>query len=93
MNTGDRPVFKDGLTTTIAWGLDGKISYALEGVIFISGATIQWLRDELKIIQTSADTEWYGFMVPDTQGVTSCRRSSACAPRTGTCTPAASWSA
>ena len=69
MNTGDRPVFKDGLTTTIAWGLDGKISYALEGVIFISGATIQWLRDELKIIQTSADTEWYGFMVPDTQGV------------------------
>lgn len=69
LNTGDRPVFKDGLTTTIAWGLDGKISYALEGVIFISGATIQWLRDELKIIQTAADTEWYGFMVPDTQGV------------------------
>ncbi len=69
MNTGDRPIFKDGLTTTIAWGLNGEITYALEGVIFISGATIQWLRDELKIIQTSADTEWYGFMVPDTQGV------------------------
>ncbi len=69
MNTGDQPVFKEGLTTTIAWGLDGKISYALEGVIFISGATIQWLRDEAKIIYTAADTEWYGFMVPDTGGV------------------------
>ena len=69
MNTGEVPMFKDGLTTTIAWGLDGKLTYALEGVIFISGATIQWLRDELKIIQSAADTEWYGFKVPDTQGV------------------------
>ncbi|TWH45060.1 glycerol kinase GlpK [Sporomusa sp. KB1] len=69
MNTGDKPVLKDGLTTTIAWGIDGKVSYALEGVIFISGATIQWLRDEAKIIYTAADTEWYGFMVPDTGGV------------------------
>lgn len=69
MNTGDRPVFKEGLTTTIAWGLNGKVSYGLEGVIFISGAAIQWLRDEAKIIYTAADTEWYGFMVPDTGGV------------------------
>lgn len=69
MNTGDKPVFKDGLTTTIAWGIDGKVSYALEGVIFISGATIQWLRDELKIIYTAADTQWYGATVPDTGGV------------------------
>ncbi|MDR1077333.1 MAG: glycerol kinase GlpK [Propionibacteriaceae bacterium] len=69
MNTGDQLLFKEGLTTTIAWGLDGKISYALEGVIFVSGATIQWLRDELKLIHSSADTEWYGFQVPDTGGV------------------------
>jgi len=69
MNTGDKPVFKDGLTTTIAWGVDGKVNYALEGVIFISGATIQWLRDELKIIYSAADTEWYGSTVPDTGGV------------------------
>lgn len=69
MNTGDKPLFKEGLTTTIAWGLNGKISYGLEGVIFISGAAIQWLRDEAKIIYTAADTEWYGFMVPDTGGV------------------------
>jgi len=69
MNTGDKPVFKDGLTTTIAWGVNGKINYALEGVIFISGATIQWLRDELKIIYSAADTEWYGSTVPDAGGV------------------------
>jgi glycerol kinase len=69
MNTGDKPMFRDGLTTTLAWGIDGKVSYALEGVIFISGATIQWLRDGAKIIYTAADTEWYGWMVPDTGGV------------------------
>jgi len=69
MNTGDKPVFKEGPTTTIAWGVDGKVSYALEGVVFISGATIQWLRDELKLIYTAADTEWYGATVPDTGGV------------------------
>lgn len=69
MNTGDKVVYKDGLTTTIAWGLNGKVSYALEGVVFISGATIQWLRDELKIIYSAADTEWYGSVVSDTDGV------------------------
>ncbi|HEX3032770.1 MAG TPA: glycerol kinase GlpK, partial [Bacillota bacterium] len=69
MNTGDKLVYKEGLTTTIAWGLNGKVSYALEGVVFISGATIQWLRDELKIIYSAADTEWYGSTVPDTGGI------------------------
>ena len=49
MNTGEKPVFsKNGLVTTIAWGLDGKVNYALEGSIFVAGAAIQWLRDELK---------------------------------------------
>jgi glycerol kinase len=69
MNTGDHPVFREGLTTTIAWGLGDKVSYALEGVIFISGATIQWVRDNLRLVRNAADTEWYGNMVPDTGGV------------------------
>ena len=51
MNTGEKPVFsKNGLVTTIAWGLDGKVNYALEGSIFVAGAAIQWLRDELRIL-------------------------------------------
>ena len=50
MNTGEKPVFsKNGLVTTIAWGLNGKVEYALEGSVFVAGAAIQWLRDELKI--------------------------------------------
>ena len=49
MNTGDKPVFSEnGLVTTIAWGLNGKVTYALEGSIFVAGAAIQWLRDEIK---------------------------------------------
>ena len=49
MNTGEKPVFSEnGLVTTIAWGLDGKITYALEGSVFVAGAVIQWLRDELR---------------------------------------------
>ena len=49
MNTGETPVFsKNGLVTTIAWGLDGKVTYALEGSIFVAGAAIQWLRDEMR---------------------------------------------
>ena len=49
MNTGEKPVFsKNGLVTTIAWGLDGKVNYALEGSIFVAGAAIQWLRDEMQ---------------------------------------------
>jgi glycerol kinase len=69
MNIGAKPYFREGLTTTIAWGLDGKVSYALEGVIFVSGATVQWIRDNMRFVRNSADTEWYGNMVPDTGGV------------------------
>ncbi len=70
MNTGDKPVSsKNGLVTTIAWGLDGKITYALEGSIFVAGAAIQWLRDELKLISSAAETEGLCKEVPDTCGV------------------------
>ena len=70
MNTGDEPVSsKNGLVTTIAWGLDGKITYALEGSIFVAGAAIQWLRDELKLISSAAETEDLCKEVPDTCGV------------------------
>ena len=69
MNTGEKPVFsKNGLVTTIAWGLDGKVNYALEGSIFVAGAAIQWLRDELKIIDSSPDSEYMAQKVPDTNG-------------------------
>ena len=58
MNTGDQPTESDNnLLTTIAYGLNGKISYALEGSIFVSGSAIQWLRDSLKMIKTAADSE------------------------------------
>ncbi len=70
MNTGERMVpSKNGLLTTIAWGLDGKVEYALEGSIFIAGASIQWLRDELKLINDAADSEYYATKVEDTNGV------------------------
>lgn len=70
MNTGDRPVkSKAGLVTTIAWGLDGKVTYALEGSVFVAGAAIQWLRDELKIINSAPESEKYASMVEDTAGV------------------------
>jgi len=69
MNTGEKPVFsKNGLVTTIAWGLDGKVNYALEGSIFVAGAAIQWLRDELKIIDSSPDSEYFAGKVKDTNG-------------------------
>jgi len=69
MNTGERPVFsKNGLVTTIAWGLDGKVNYALEGSIFVAGAAIQWLRDELKLIDSSTDSEYMAQKVKDTNG-------------------------
>lgn len=59
MNTGEKPVFsKNGLVTTIAWGLDGKVNYALEGSIFVAGAAIQWLRDNMRLIDSSADSEY-----------------------------------
>jgi len=70
MNTGEKPVpSKSGLVTTIAWGLNGKVYYALEGSIFIAGAVVQWLRDELKIISKSSETEAIAQSVPDNNGV------------------------
>ena len=70
MNTGEKAVeSKSGLLTTIAWGIDGKVEYALEGSIFVAGATIQWLRDELRMIKTSPESERYAEAVEDTNGV------------------------
>ena len=70
MNTGSNIVkSKHGLLTTIAWGVDGKVTYALEGSIFIGGASVQWLRDELKIIESAKDSEMYANRVEDTNGV------------------------
>ncbi|QQK08976.1 glycerol kinase GlpK [Miniphocaeibacter halophilus] len=67
MNTGEKPVYSThGLVTTIAWGLDGKINYALEGSIFVAGSAIQWLRDELRILDSAADSEYMATRVPDT---------------------------
>lgn len=70
MNTGEKAVkSNNGLLTTIAWGAEGKVEYALEGSIFIGGAVIQWLRDELKIIDSAAESEKYAMEVEDTNGV------------------------
>lgn len=69
MNTGEKPVFSNnGLVTTIAWGLDGKVTYALEGSIFVAGAAIQWLRDEMRFIDSSAESEMMAMQVEDTNG-------------------------
>lgn len=69
MNTGEMPVLsKNDLVTTIAWGLDGKVYYALEGSIFVAGAAIQWLRDEMRLIDTAADSEYMARKVEDTNG-------------------------
>lgn len=70
MNTGNKPVVsKNGLLTTIAWGIDNHISYALEGSIFVAGAAIQWLRDEMRIIRTAGESETMAMGVTDTKGV------------------------
>ena len=70
MNTGEKMVeSKNGLLTTIAWGLDDKVEYALEGSIFIAGAAVQWLRDEMKLVNDAADTEYFASKVKDTDGV------------------------
>ncbi len=70
MNTGSKMVkSKNGLLTTIAWGVNGKVEYALEGSIFIAGAAIQWLRDGLKILDSAPDSEYYAMKVKDTEGV------------------------
>ena len=69
MNTGTKPVMSEnGLVTTIAWGVNGRVEYALEGSIFVAGAAIQWLRDELKLIETAADSEYMATRVEDTNG-------------------------
>ena len=69
MNTGEKPVFSEnGLVTTIAWGLDGKVCYALEGSIFVAGASIQWLRDEMHLIDSAAESEEMARKVEDTNG-------------------------
>ncbi|HWQ61074.1 MAG TPA: glycerol kinase GlpK, partial [Negativicutes bacterium] len=70
MNTGEEVYeSRNGLLTTIAWGLDGKVEYALEGSIFIAGAAVQWLRDSLKLIEAAADSEYYARKVKDAAGV------------------------
>lgn len=70
MNTGEKPILSsNNLLTTIAWQVDGKTQYALEGSVFIAGAVVQWLRDELKIIRTSAEVEALAAQVQDTDGV------------------------
>ncbi len=69
MNTGEKPVFsQNGLVTTIAWGLDGKVNYALEGSIFVAGAAVQWLRDEMGLVSSAAETEELATKVADTNG-------------------------
>ncbi len=70
MNTGTKPVVsKSGLLTTIAWGLNGEVHYALEGSVFIAGAAIQWLRDGLKLVEEARDSEYFASKVEDTGGV------------------------
>ena len=69
MNTGTMPIFsKNGLVTTIAWGLNGQVTYALEGSIFVAGAAVQWLRDEMRFIESAGDSEYMARKVPDTNG-------------------------
>lgn len=70
MNTGDAPVKSEsGLLTTIAWGVDGKVVYALEGSVFVAGSAIQWLRDGLRMLKDSKDSEAYAKQVENTNGV------------------------
>ncbi len=70
MNTGDKAVkSENGLLTTIAWGVDGKVEYALEGSVFIAGASVQWLRDGLRVIEDASLSEYYASKVENTNGV------------------------
>ena len=57
-----------GLVTTVAWGVNGKVNYALEGSIFVAGAAIQWLRDELRLLEDARDSEYMAQKVTDTNG-------------------------
>jgi glycerol kinase len=70
MNTGDKAVYsKNNLLTTIAWKINGKVTYALEGSVFVGGAAIQWLRDGLKLIRTAPDISNLANLVKETEGV------------------------
>ena len=70
MNTGEEPIYsKNNLLTTVAWKINGKVNYALEGSVFVGGAAVQWLRDGLKIIDTASDIEKLAASVPDNGGV------------------------
>lgn len=70
MNTGEEFVTSNnGLLTTIAYGIDGKVNYALEGSVFVAGASIQWLRDEMGLIRDAADSEYFATRVQDSNGV------------------------
>ena len=70
MNTGEKAIKSEhGLLTTIAWGIDGKVNYALEGSIFVAGSAIQWLRDGLRMFQDSSLSESYAEKVDSTDGV------------------------
>ncbi|NLP21518.1 MAG: glycerol kinase GlpK [Erysipelotrichaceae bacterium] len=70
MNTGDKAIkSKHGLVTTIAWGIDGKVTYALEGSVFVAGSAIQWLRDELELFNKASDSEELASSVDDNGGV------------------------
>jgi len=70
MNTGNSPYMTDdGLITTVAWGIDGKVTYALEGSVFVCGAAIQWLRDGIRLIDSAQDSEYYASKVSDSGGV------------------------
>ena len=70
MNTGTAPIIsKNGLLTTIAWGIGDTVTYALEGSIFVAGAAVQWLRDQLRLVYDAAETEYYAERVEDTNGV------------------------
>lgn len=70
MNTGEKAVrSENGLLTTIAWGLDGKVEYALEGSIFVAGSAIQWLRDGLRMLKNAKDSEAYATKIESTDGV------------------------
>lgn len=69
INCGSKPQIIPGLTPSVAWGVNGETSYEIEGVLFAMGKTMQWLRDDLKLIHAAPDSEWYAGQVPSTDGV------------------------
>ncbi|MFP4011426.1 MAG: glycerol kinase GlpK [Spirochaetaceae bacterium] len=70
MNTGEKPIASEtGLLTTMAWGLEGRVEYALEGAVFVTGAAVQWLRDEMHLVHDAMDTEYFATKVEDSGGV------------------------